>query len=393
MKTYALYGINDLRMEERAVPSPGENQVLVQVKAVGICGSDIPRIFQTGTYSFPTVPGHEFSGVVAAVGTGVKPEWVGRRVGVFPLIPCRKCTPCRQKHYELCRNYSYLGSRTDGGFAEYVLVPEASLIELPDSVSFEAAAMLEPMAVAVHALRRAQINQDRIGTHDLRRAQTSQDRMGAPALRSQTNQDRMDAVYAPSPAQAGPGKTAAVYGQGTIGLLLSMFLKEAGMERVLAIGNKDQQKRSAMDMGIAEEDFCDTRIREPGAWLAERTDGAGADIFFECIGKSDTISAAIELTAPMGTVVLVGNPYGNVSLDKAVYWKILRNQLTVRGCWNSSFTQEKTDDWHYVLERLEQGRIQPERLITHLFPFEQLSRGLEIMRDKKEEYLKVMIKI
>lgn len=380
MKAYALYGINDLHMEERAVPSPGENQVLVQVKAVGICGSDIPRIFQTGTYSFPTVPGHEFSGVVVAVGAGVKPEWIGRRVGVFPLIPCRECTPCLQKHYELCRNYSYLGSRTDGGFAEYVLVPEASLVELPDGVSFEAAAMLEPMAVAVHALRRAQTNQDGMGTNALGRW-------------AQTSQDGMSVLYAPSPAQAGPGKTAAVYGQGTIGLLLSMFLKEAGIERVLAIGNKDQQKRSAMDMGIVEEDFCDTRIQEPGAWLAERTDGAGADIFFECIGKSDTISAAIELTAPMGTVVLVGNPYGNVSLDKAVYWKILRNQLTVRGCWNSSFTQEKTDDWHYVLERLDQGRIQPERLITHLFPFEQLSRGLEIMRDKKEEYLKVMIKI
>lgn len=104
-------------------------------------------------------------------------------MGVFPLIPCRKCSPCLQKHFELCRNYSYLGSRTDGGFAEYVLVPEASLIELPEGVSFEAAAMLEPMAVAVHALRRAQV---------------------------------------------GPGQTAAVYGQGTIGLLLSMFLKEAG---------------------------------------------------------------------------------------------------------------------------------------------------------------------
>lgn len=348
MKAYALYGINDLRMEERAVPSPGENQVLVQVKAIGICGSDIPRIFQTGTYSFPTVPGHEFSGVVAAVGAGAGSEWAGRRVGVFPLIPCRKCIPCRQKHYELCRNYSYLGSRTDGGFAEYVLAPRECLIALPEGVSFEAAAMLEPMAVAVHALRRAQVS---------------------------------------------PGQTVAVYGQGTIGLLLSMFLKEAGIERVLAIGNKDQQKRSAMDVGIAEEDFCDTRIQELGAWLAERTDGTGADIFFECIGKSDTISAAIELTAPMGTVVLVGNPYGNVSLDKAVYWKILRNQLTVRGCWNSSFTQEEADDWHYVLERLAQGRIQPERLITHQFPFEQLPRGLEIMRDKKEEYVKVMIHI
>lgn len=330
------------------MPEPGQGEVLVQVKAAGICGSDIPRIFQTGTYSFPTIPGHEFSGVVAAVGPGVPTEWTGKKVGIFPLIPCRKCAPCRQKHYELCRSYSYLGSRTDGGFAEYALAPWESLIELPESVSFEAAAMLEPMAVAVHALRRAQVS---------------------------------------------PGKTVAVYGQGTIGLLLSMFLRESGIERVLTIGNKAQQRRSALDMGIAEEDFCDTRTQEMGPWLAEKTGGAGVDVFFECIGRNETIGAAIDLTAPMGTAVLVGNPSGDVCLDKAVYWKILRNQLTVRGCWNSSFTREETDDWHYVLERLAGGRIQPERLITHLLPFERLPQGLEIMRDKSEEYVKVMTKL
>ncbi|MBD5529304.1 MAG: galactitol-1-phosphate 5-dehydrogenase [Lachnospiraceae bacterium] len=348
MKAYVLHGINDLRMEERAVPEPGPGQVLVQVKAAGICGSDIPRIFRTGTYSFPTIPGHEFSGVVAAMGPGVPSEWTGKRVGIFPLIPCRECAPCRQKHYELCRSYSYLGSRTDGGFAEYALAPWESLIELPEGVSFGAAAMLEPMAVAVHALRRAQVS---------------------------------------------PGKTVAVYGQGTIGLLLSMFLRESGIERVLAIGNKAQQRRSALDMGIAEEDFCDTRTQEMGPWLAEKTGGAGVDVFFECIGRNETIGAAIDLTAPMGTTVLVGNPSGDVCLDKAVYWKILRNQLTVMGCWNSSFTQEETDDWHYVLERLAGGRIQPERLITHLLPFERLPQGLEIMRDKSEEYVKVMTKL
>ncbi len=348
MKAYVLHGINDLRMEERDVPEPGPGQALVQVKAAGICGSDIPRIFQTGTYSFPTIPGHEFSGVVAAVGAGVSQEWTGKRVGIFPLIPCRKCAPCCQKHYELCRNYSYLGSRTDGGFAEYVLAPEECLMELPEGVSFEAAAMLEPMAVAVHAMRRA---------------------------------------------EALPSQTVAVYGQGTIGLLLAMFLRESGIERVLAIGNKAQQKRSALAMGIAEEDFCDTRIQKLPIWLSERTGGAGVDVFFECIGRNETIASAIDLTAPMGTVVLVGNPHGDVNLDKAVYWKILRNQLTVRGCWNSSFMQEETDDWHYVLEQLAGGRIQPERLITHLFPFERLSQGLEIMRDKSEEYVKVMIKM
>lgn len=345
MKAYVLHGINDLRLEERETPQAGPGQVLVRVRAAGICGSDIPRIFQTGTYSFPTVPGHEFSGVAVEVGPGADREWTGRPVGIFPLIPCGECAPCGRKNYELCRHYSYLGSRADGGFAEYVVVPQENLIALPEGVSFEAAAMLEPMAVAVHAMRLARVR---------------------------------------------PGQTAVVYGLGAIGLLLVMFLKEAGIERVLAVGNKDQQRHFAAMSGIAAKDFCDVREQVPGMWLYERTNDAGADIFFECVGKSSTISDAIDLTAPSGTVQMVGNPHGDIKLDKAVYWKILRNQLTVRGSWNSSYVHEESDDWHYVLKRLAKERIRPERLITHMLPFRDLRRGLQLMHDKQEEYVKVM---
>lgn len=344
MKAYVLHGINDLRLEEKAIPKMEPGQVLVRMQAAGICGSDIPRIFRTGTYSFPTVPGHEFSGVVAEVGAQADKNWLGQPVGVFPLIPCMKCGPCRQKAYELCRHYSYLGSRTDGGFAEYVAVPQENLVALPEGVSFEASAMLEPMAVAVHAMRLAQVK---------------------------------------------PGQAVVIYGLGTIGLLLTMFLKEAGIERVMVAGNKDQQRQFIVRLGISAKDFCDTRTQELGPWLRERADGA--DVFFECIGKSDTIAEAIDLTAPMGTVQLVGNPYGDVTLDKAVYWKILRNQLVIRGSWNSSFTHEETDDWHYVLQRLAQGRIEPEKLITHMLSFDELQQGLAIMRDKSEEYVKMVV--
>lgn len=347
MRAYVLHGINDLRLEERETPIAGPGQVLVRVRAAGICGSDIPRIFQTGTYSFPMAPGHEASGVVEEVGPQADRRWLGRSVGIFPLLPCGECGPCRRKAYELCRHYSYLGSRTDGCFAEYVAVPQENLIALPEGCSFEAGAMMEPMAVAVHAMRLA---------------------------------------------QAAPGQTAVVYGLGAVGLLLAMFLKEAGIERVLAVGNKDRQRGFAVRLGIAPEDFCDTRLQELGPWLKDKTGGSGADVFFECVGKSDTIAEAIELTAPMGVTQLVGNPRGDVNLDKEVYWKILRNQLTVRGSWNSSFTHEESDDWHYVLRRLSDGRIQPEQFITHRLPFEELGRGLSIMRDKSEEYVKIMLR-
>ena len=135
MRAYELHGVNDLRREDIEKPEIPSGWVLVQVKASGICSSDIPRIFTNGTYHFPTIPGHEFSGVVAAYGEGVPEERVGKRVGIFPLIPCRTCPQCRQKKYEMCEHYDYLGSRRDGGFAEYVAVPDWNLMELPENVT------------------------------------------------------------------------------------------------------------------------------------------------------------------------------------------------------------------------------------------------------------------
>ncbi|MBD5478569.1 MAG: galactitol-1-phosphate 5-dehydrogenase [Lachnospiraceae bacterium] len=345
MRAMVLHDINDFRLETVEKPALKKDEVLVAVKAAGICGSDIPRVYKTGTYAYPLIPGHEFSGLVAEIGEGVDAGWMGQRVGVFPLIPCKNCLPCQKKQYEMCRNYSYLGSRRDGGFAEYVAVPAANLIVLPDHVSFEAAAMLEPMAVAVHAMRRLQV--------------TAAD-------------------------------TAAVCGLGTIGLLLAMFLREAGVKKILVIGNKESQKHIMSDMGISEDSYCDSRNCAVEEWIAERTGGVGVDVFFECVGKEETIMQAMDNTTPGGRICLVGNPAADICIKKSVYWKILRNQLQVTGTWNSSFTGEMEDDWHYVLERLSQNKISPGRIISHRFSLEEIEQGFCIMRDKKEDYGKIM---
>lgn len=345
MKAYRLHGIGDLRLEEVPNPRPDSGEVLVQVKAMGICGSDIPRIYQTGTYHFPTIPGHEFAGIVEEVGEIADPAWKGKRVGIFPLIPCYTCGPCQAGKYEMCRHYGYLGSRQDGGFAEYVSVPEKNLIELPQEVSYEEAAMLEPMAVAVHAMRKA----------------------------------------APS-----DGERIAVCGLGTIGLFLLMFLREAGYRNIYAIGNKEFQRQMADKLGLPADSFCDSRTQNAEEWLAAQTDGRGVDVFFECVGRNETAAQAVRMTGPGGRVMLVGNPASDMSFPKETYWKILRNQLTVFGTWNSSFTHSRDDDWHYVLERLEGRRIAPAQFITHRLPFEELERGLLVMKEKREEYGKVM---
>lgn len=345
MMAWILHENGRLCFETTEKPVQGEGEVLIRVKAVGVCGSDIPRIYRGGAYFYPLIPGHEFAGVVAETGADVDEGLRGRRVGVFPLIPCGVCGPCRKKQYEMCRNYSYTGSRRNGAFAEYVAVPAKNLIALPEEVSFEEAAMLEPMAVAVHAMRRL-----------------PRTKRGA----------------------------VAVCGLGTIGLLILMFLQEAGLEDVYVIGNKDFQKQSALLLGVSPERFCDSRTQDAGSFLAERTGGLGVEAFFECVGRNETINLAVAGTAPGGAAVLVGNPYSSMTFEKDLYWKILRNQLTVTGTWNSSFTNDPDDDWQYVLARLKEGNIRPESLITHRFPLEELILGLSIMRDKTEDYVKVM---
>lgn len=351
MKAWVLHDIGNIKYEEAAVPVPAEDEALIAVKAAGICGSDIPRIYQNGAHKMPLIPGHEFSGEVVQIGKCVDKKWLHKRAGIYPLIPCRKCTACQKGQYEMCRHYSYLGSRQNGGFAEYAAVPAVNLIELPEKVSYEEAAMLEPMAVAVHAMKKVRIS-------------------------------RSDIVV--------------VWGLGTIGLLLIMFLKEAGFSNILAVGNKDPQKQRLLKMGLNEDSFCDSRKRDAGQWVMEHTKGCGADVFFECVGKNETFMQAVDHAAPAGRICLIGNPYSDMTLEKHIYWKILRNQLMITGTWNSAFTGRCEDEWHYVLTLLEEKKIAPAELITHRFLLSELDQGLCIMRDKhsgetgRGDYVKIM---
>jgi L-iditol 2-dehydrogenase len=157
MKAWMLHGIGDLRFEDVPIPSLDPGEVLVKVKRAGICASDVPRVLTGGAYRYPIILGHEFSGVVERERTGGAARWLGKRVGVFPLVPCFNCASCRRGEYETCGNYGYIGSRQNGAFAEYVAVPSWNLIELPDAMTFDEAALLEPAAVALHSVRRLEL--------------------------------------------------------------------------------------------------------------------------------------------------------------------------------------------------------------------------------------------
>lgn len=371
MKAWVLHNINSIRYEDVNVSLPGEKEVLVHVKAVGICGSDIPRIYETGAHKMPLIPGHEFAGVVEGIGQKVDTRWMGRRVGVYPLIACGRCKPCLSGYMEMCRDYDYIGSRRDGAFAEYVIVPAENLIEIPDEIPFEVAAMLEPMAVAVHAMMKG------IGDS-----------------------------YSRLPLD----NVVAVCGLGPIGMLIIGFLMDAGYQNVYAIGNRSGQRNRVERAGLPADHYCDSTKKDPVEWIRSLT--GGADIYFDCTGRNDSLIYGISGAAPGGRIVAVGNPHSDMALSRDVYWKILRNQLTIMGTWNSSFCGAELnndyprgyhegyqDDWNYVMGRLiansgdgsVSNRIEPALLITHKFTLDSFDTAISMMWNKTEDYCKVMI--
>lgn len=346
MKAYVLEDINRLEYKEIPMPILKAGEVLVEVHAAGICGSDIPRIFTTGTYHFPTIPGHEFSGKVVKATDELGESWIGKRVGIFPLIPCKECSSCKNQQYEMCSNYNYLGSRCDGGFAEYVAVPIWNLIELPENVSLKEAAMLEPASVALHAVRRLDL----------------------------TNVS-----------------SVALLGLGTIGIIIAQWLDIYGIETVIATGHNKKHGELMQSVTTSNYHYIDVASESVTENILELAKTNGVDVVIDCVGTSESLTDALDSVKPGGQILVVANPKGELTLDKNSYWKILRKQIRLTGTWNSGFTHKEEDDWHTVLKECENGNLHLEELITHSLPFDELDMGLQIMRTKSEYRNKIII--
>lgn len=328
MKVYSLEAIGKLSQKDQECPKPREGWAVVEVKAVGVCSSDIPRIFTKGTYHFPTIPGHEFSGVVR---TCSDKQWINKRVSVFPLIPCKTCEQCKQKNYQMCSNYDYIGSRRDGAFAEFVEVPVWNLLEMPDKISFEEMAMMEPLSVAYHAVQQADVK---------------------------------------------AGDKVAVIGTGMIGLATAQWALEKKAD-VTVIGRGTSKK------GLVEK-------IHGLKYLQEKTKNE-YNVVIEAVGSIESICDSLEICRPGGKIVMMGNPEGDIVLPQKDYWKILRKELKIIGTWNSMFDGVNKSDWTQVRDALEHRKIQADILITHKFTSDKLYDALNIMKEHKEPYCKVMV--
>lgn len=343
MKARVLRAVGELEYCDYPMPQLKDDEVLFKVKACGICGSDIPRIFVNGTYHFPTIPGHEFAGEVVGVANDKYKDLIGMRATVFPLIPCNECESCNSTRYEMCKSYDYLGSRSDGAFAEYVRVPVWNLVPIPDSLSYECAAMTEPCAVGVHALRRAQIE---------------------------------------------VGDVVVIYGPGTIGMFIAQWARAWGA-KVLLVGTDVNNWDFIESLGF--HDYCNSSHEDAIEWVKKMTNGVGADIAIEAVGVQVTACNCLESVASGGKVIFVGNPHSDFTFPQNTYWQILRKQLTIFGTWNSSYSDTHKSDWNLAVDAMATGKIDAEKLITHRFDLETMDTGLDIMKNNTEFFAKIMV--
>ena len=340
MNACVLHDIGDLRYEKVSVPEPQKDEVLMKIRASGICGSDIGRVFEKGTYHFPTIPGHEFSGEIVDAGDSSLKHLIGIRAAVFPLLPCFKCPSCEIGEYAQCKQYDYYGSRRDGGFAEYLAVKAFNLVPVPEEVSFEEAAMCEPAAVAIHAL-------------------------------SQTG--------------VGFGNTVMIFGAGTIGVMLAKIARSWGAGKIILADIDD--RKLAFAKGLGFENAINNQNTDIVDAVQEITQGRGADVVVEGTGVSPALESCMKVAATFGKVVLMGNPAKDMSLTQKGYWEILRKQLTLRGTWNSSYNGSK-NDWRTAIAAMP--KLELNQFITHRFSFEQCNEAFDIMRNQTEFAVKII---
>lgn len=316
MKALVYEGPGDVRVEELPVPKLKSKEALIKVFYAGICGSDL--MISMGKHPRarpPLVLGHEFCGEVVDVYDPQDKSWVGKKVAVEPLISCGKCRPCLEGNYHVCERLGFYGIDAPGGMAEYVAVSVSRLYDV-DGLSSEDAAIVEPLAVAVHAVRRSNFK---------------------------------------------VGESAVILGGGAIGNLLAQVLTSAGASEViiseLSPYRRDYLRRLPVKVVSPEEGVLKENM---------------ADVVFEAAGVPETVEQALNIARVRGTIVQLGLPKAPVPSNLV---KLAFKEITWVGCrvynrW----------DYLASIELLRQGKINKEALITHILPLEEGAKGIEMLK-------------
>ncbi|MDO4288472.1 MAG: galactitol-1-phosphate 5-dehydrogenase [Eubacterium sp.] len=343
MKAVRMYKPGDLRVEDVPKPEMMPDEAMVKVKAVGLCGSDIPRALVYGAHVSPITIGHEFSGEIEAVGSEVKNFKPGDRVVIPPLIPCDECEWCKKGIYSLCESYDYYGSRRDGALAQYVSVKESNLLKVPDKVSFEDAATLDPCANAYHGLSQAGFKE---------------------------------------------GDSVCVVGTGPIGLFAAQYAKIYGASKVIAVDVWDQKLDIAKKVGA---DVVINSMKEDAVEAVKKaTDGKGANIVIDFSGAPAAQKQCLLMASKMGKVVFLGISHKGLDLSEKEVDTLMRSQLSLIGSWNSFTAPYPGKDWTESLKGFDEKGMTAKDIISHRLPLNEAPAVLKKIAEGGYFYNKVM---
>jgi (R,R)-butanediol dehydrogenase/meso-butanediol dehydrogenase/diacetyl reductase len=347
MKAAVWYGREDLRIQSVQEPTVGRDQVKIRVRWCGICGSDVheyregPMIISKKPHpltgkSSPIILGHEFSGDVVAVGEGAKRIKVGDRVTVNCLIYCGSCPYCLDGEYNMCQKLATIGLAWDGAFAETVVVPEYTVLKIPDSVTYEMASFAEPLAVAVRAVKRSRLK---------------------------------------------VGDSAVVVGAGPIGLLVLQAARAAGASRVFVIELIPNRRKLAKELGADE--VLDPTQGDVGKEIAERTDGLRSNVAFECVGNQSAFDTAVRVTGRRAMIVMVGMALKPIEIPFFRLWGHEKEMTTCTGY---------VDEYPAALAFLADGRVRVEPMITAKIKLDDfIEKGLKEMIRNPGQYIKILV--
>lgn len=341
MKALLLSEYNRLDVVDVPMPRPSAGEVLIQVKACGICGSDVHGYDgSSGRRIPPLVMGHEAAGVVAAVGTGVNDLREGQPVTFDSTVYCGECEYCRQGLMNLCLNREVLGVSTadfrrQGAFAEYLVVPRRIVHPLPDGLDFAKAAMVEPLSVALHAVKVSEL-----------------------------------------PEKA----SALVIGAGMIGLLVLQALKNAGCAQILISDIDDSRLALAKELGATVT--INAKSADTATEAQRHTNGLGVDVALEAVGSTPTVKTAIESVRRGGTVTLIGNIAPSVEIPLQT---VVSRQLRLQG------TAASAGEYPECIELLARGAINLNPLISMIAPLDEGQQWFDRLHAREAKLMKVIL--